>query len=54
MTNKFLENVKFMYMGMEIPNQKYIHVEIARLNLGNACYCLFQNLLSFWFASKET
>jgi len=47
--NKFFKNVvKFMYLGMTLTDQNFIHEEIkSTLNSGNACYHKVQNLLSF-------
>jgi hypothetical protein len=43
---KYYDNVaKFKFLGMTAKNQTYNHKYIkSRLNLGNACYHLVQNL----------
>jgi hypothetical protein len=48
-SNRCFENVtQFRYLEMTVTNQNLIQEEIKRrLNLGNACYHSFQNLLSF-------
>jgi hypothetical protein len=44
---------KVQIFGNEITNQNLIQEEIKRrMNLGNACYHLVQNLLSFHLLSK--
>jgi hypothetical protein len=50
-----LKNVaKFRYLGTAITNQNGIQEEIKRrLNSGNACYHLVQNLLSSHLLSKN-
>jgi hypothetical protein len=55
MANKSFENVaKFKYLGMMIKKQKLVHEEIkSTLNLGNACYHSFQNILSSHLLSKN-
>jgi hypothetical protein len=46
--NRSFEDVaKFEYIGTSLTDQNYMHEEIkSRLNLGNACYCSVQSLLS--------
>jgi hypothetical protein len=46
--NRSFENVsQFKYLGMSVTNQKLIQEEIERrLNSGNACCHLVQNILS--------
>jgi hypothetical protein len=44
----------FKYLGMTLTNQNDIHDEIkSRLNSGNACYYLVQNILSSHLISKN-
>jgi hypothetical protein len=43
----FENDEKFVYLGMTVTNQKFIHEESkSRLNPGNAYYHSVQNLLS--------
>jgi hypothetical protein len=53
--NKSFKNVlQFLYLGMTVTNQNLIQEEIKRrLNSGNACYHLVQNLLSSRMLSKN-
>jgi hypothetical protein len=46
--------VKFKYLEINLTNQNCIHAEIkSRLNSGNACHNLVQNLLSSCLLSKN-
>jgi hypothetical protein len=53
--NRSFENMsQFKYLGMTVTNQNLIKEEIKkRLNSGNACYHLAQNLLSSLLLSKN-
>jgi hypothetical protein len=53
--NISFENVsQFKYLGKRVTNQNLIQEEIKRrLNTGNACYSLVQNLLSSRMLSKN-
>jgi hypothetical protein len=53
--NRLFENVsEFNFLGMTVTNQNSIQEEIKRrLNSGNACYHLVQNLLSSHLLSKN-
>jgi hypothetical protein len=53
--NRLFENVsQFKYLGMTVTNQNLIQEEImGRLNSGNACYHLVQNLLCSRLLSKN-
>jgi hypothetical protein len=45
---------KIQILGITVTNQNYIRKEIKiRFNLGNACYHLAQNLLSFHLLSTK-
>jgi hypothetical protein len=53
--NRSFENMsQFKYLGMTVTNQNLIQEEMKRrLNSGNACYHLVQNLLSSRLLSKK-
>ena len=53
--NRSLERVEeFRYLGITFTHQNSIHEEIkSRLNSGNACYHLVQNLLSSLLLSRN-
>jgi hypothetical protein len=54
--NRSFENVaQVTYLGIIVTNQNLIQEEIKRrLNLGNACYHLVQNLLSSCLSKNVT
>jgi hypothetical protein len=54
-TNRSFESVpQFKYLGATVANTNFIKEEIKRrLNSGNACYHLVQNLLSSRLMSKN-
>ncbi len=53
--NKLFERMEhFKYLGTSLGNQNSVHVEIkCRLQSGNACCYLVQNLLSSSLLSKN-
>jgi hypothetical protein len=53
--NRSFENMsQFKYLGTIVTSQNFIEEEIKRrLNYGNACYHLVQNLLSSRLLSKN-
>jgi hypothetical protein len=53
--NRLFENVsQFIYLGMTVTDQNLVQEEIKRrLNSGNACYHLVQNILSSRLLSKN-
>jgi hypothetical protein len=55
MANRSFENVsQFKYLGATLKNHNFIQeVIMSRLNSGNACYNLVQNLLSSQLLSKN-
>jgi hypothetical protein len=52
--SSFEDMAKFKYRGKTLTDQNHMHEEITRrLNSGNACYHLVQNLLSFRLFSRD-
>jgi hypothetical protein len=53
-SESFESVAKFGYLGTALTNQNYIYTEIkSRLTAGNACYHLFEILLSSCLLSKD-